>query len=85
MSTPFLTATYDASTGSMSLYVNGSLVATEPHATSTAWNATGAFAVGRDLVDSADNAYFDGEVSNVETFNNSLTASQALNLYEQNN
>ena len=74
-----LTGTYDASAGTMSLYVNGVLAGTGRH-TST-WSATGPFVIGRDKVDVANNAFFNGMVSDVEAYNYSMTPYQVSNLY----
>lgn len=60
-----LTATYDATTGFIGLYVNGTLAGTGHHAKANAWNATGALTVGNYRYQGAPNSYFDGRVSNL--------------------
>lgn len=70
-----LVGVYTASSGTMQLYVNGALVASGTF-TPVAWSATGPFAIGRDFVDVADNAWFDGEISDVDVYNSALTQAQ---------
>ena len=74
-----LVGTYDATSGIMSLYVNGTLAATGTH-TST-WSATGPFVVGRDKVDAVNNAFFNGQISDVETWSYALSAARVANLH----
>ncbi len=76
----YLTATYNAANGTMSLYVNGALAATGTH--TTTWNATGSFVIGRDFV-SAPDGFFNGDISNVQAFNYALSAPQITALYDQ--
>ncbi|WP_225099695.1 LamG-like jellyroll fold domain-containing protein [Streptomyces sp. CoH27] len=65
-----LTATYDASAGTMTLYVNGKQAATATH--TTKWNATGAFVIGN----GNGSAAFTGSVADVTTYQQALTAPQ---------
>ncbi|MFB7051755.1 ricin-type beta-trefoil lectin domain protein [Streptomyces vinaceus] len=60
-----LTATYDATTGFIGLYVNGTLAGTGYHAKTNAWKATGALTVGNYRHLGSPNSYFDGRVSNL--------------------
>ncbi len=71
-----LTATYNASTGEMALYLNG---VPDGQATHTAVAGfTGDFQVGEDLLNGARNAYFNGDVSQIQTWNQTLTPAQVL-------
>ncbi|MEU8975945.1 FG-GAP-like repeat-containing protein [Streptomyces monashensis] len=65
-----LTATYDASAGTMTLYVNGKQAATAGH--TSKWNATGGFAIG--------SAAFTGSVADVSTYQQALTGPQVASL-----
>ncbi|MFE4621867.1 LamG-like jellyroll fold domain-containing protein [Streptomyces mirabilis] len=67
-----LTATYDASAGTMTLYVNGKQAATASH--TSKWNATGAFTIGN------GNAYFTGRIADVNTYQQALTGPQVAAL-----
>jgi hypothetical protein len=75
----FLTGTYDASTGILSLYVNGQLAATSTDP--TPYSTTGPTAVGRGQWNGGDADWLDGYVSQVEGFGYALNASQVQDLY----
>lgn len=66
-----LTATYDATTGFMGLYVNGTLAGTGFHAKTNAWNATGPLTVGQYRYQGTPNSYFPGRVSNIAVYTHS--------------
>ncbi|MFD3328695.1 ricin-type beta-trefoil lectin domain protein [Streptomyces sp. NPDC058701] len=66
-----LTATYDATTGFIGLYVNGTLAGTGYHAKANAWNATGPLTVGQYRYQGAPNSYFAGRVSNIAVYSHS--------------
>ncbi|MEV7523640.1 ricin-type beta-trefoil lectin domain protein [Streptomyces sp. NPDC091371] len=63
-----LTATYDAATGFIGLYVNGTLAGTGYHAKANAWNATGPLTVGNYRYQGAPISYFAGRVSNIAVY-----------------
>ncbi|MEU7306093.1 LamG-like jellyroll fold domain-containing protein [Streptomyces sp. NPDC007206] len=67
-----LTATYDASAGTMTLYVNGKQAATATH--TSKWNATGAFTIGN------GSSAFTGSIANVSTYQQTLTGPQVAAL-----
>ncbi|MEV8623612.1 LamG-like jellyroll fold domain-containing protein [Streptomyces sp. NPDC051079] len=71
-----LTGVYDATTGAVSLYVDGVKKATAVHADADRWAATGPFVVGRDKVKGAYNAYFNGSVQRVAAFDYPLRDDQ---------
>jgi len=62
-----LTATYNASTGVMTLYANNLQVATGVHALST--DTTGNFLVGADQAAGANASFFNGQILGVQTWN----------------
>ncbi|MGW2883425.1 LamG-like jellyroll fold domain-containing protein [Streptomyces sp. NPDC001233] len=67
-----LTATYDASAGTMTLYVNGKQAATATH--TSKWNATGAFTIGN------GSAAFTGSIADVTTYQQALSGPQVAAL-----
>ncbi|MFE9454570.1 LamG-like jellyroll fold domain-containing protein [Streptomyces sp. NPDC006739] len=67
-----LTASYDASAGTMTLYVNGKQAASASH--SSKWNATGAFTIGN------GGAAFTGSIADVSTYQQALTGPQVASL-----
>ncbi|MCG6496063.1 ricin-type beta-trefoil lectin domain protein [Kitasatospora sp. A2-31] len=69
-----LTASYNADTGQMNLYVNGSLAGTAQHAASTSPTATGSLVVGRYRNNDASSNYLTGRVSNLAVYNTAVTA-----------
>ncbi|WP_405878781.1 hypothetical protein OG762_09155 [Streptomyces sp. NBC_01136] len=76
-----LVGTYDATTKTAQLYVNGSLAATATGVTS--WNATNAFAIGRSLYNGSNTDFFPGLISTVQAWNYALTPNQVTALYQQ--
>jgi hypothetical protein len=71
-----LTATYSHSTGEMALYLNGVSDATGTHTAVSGF--TGAFQVGEDLVNGARSAYFNGDLSQIQTWNKVLSPAEVL-------
>ncbi|MEU6402193.1 FG-GAP-like repeat-containing protein [Streptomyces sp. NPDC046985] len=69
-----LTATYQASTGRMTLYVDDVAAAQAAHIAK--WRATGALTTGAYLYNDALTGHFWGTVSDVETYSQALTAQQ---------
>jgi hypothetical protein len=69
-----LTGIYNASTGAIQLYVNGTLAASTTYTPS--WSATGAFTVGRSKYNGSPADYFPGEVSDVRAYSRSALASR---------
>ncbi|WP_158835217.1 ricin-type beta-trefoil lectin domain protein [Streptomyces sp. NRRL S-350] len=63
-----LTASYNANTGLMSLYVDGTLAATGSHRASTSPPSSGAFTLGRYRYQSAPTASFDGDISSTAVY-----------------
>jgi hypothetical protein len=76
-------ATYNATNGLMSLYVNGALQGTATNTTPV--NATGTLVLGRGLVNRAPAAWFPGDISTMDTWNYTLALTQIAALYEQIN
>ncbi|WP_031514937.1 LamG-like jellyroll fold domain-containing protein [Streptomyces sp. NRRL F-5123] len=74
-----LVATYDPGTSAMSLYVDGALQGTTTH-TRTSWNATGSFDIGEFFSSGNHSSYFNGQVSDVQTWNSVLTPAQIADL-----
>lgn len=66
-----LAGTYDAATGTMTIYVNG--VAAGSAIDSTPWNATGPVVIGRGFVDSGPNNYVHGAISDVQLYQATLS------------
>jgi len=75
-----LVGTYNASTGAISLYVNGSLAAT---ATDTApWTGSGPLTIGgMQTAGGTASQIFDGQVADVQVYQRTLTASDVSTLY----
>ena len=73
-----ITATYNKTAGLEALYVDGSPVDARSH--TSAWNATGKFQIGRYLDANASTRYFNGEVANVQVWNQTLTPNQVAAL-----
>lgn len=69
-----LTGVYDASTGKVSLFVDGTKKAETTH--TARWSATGPFVVGRDLVSGVRNAGFKGHLQRAEAFSYALRDDQ---------
>jgi RHS repeat-associated protein len=73
-----LTGIYDATAGQLRLYVNGALNSTV--ACSCAWNATGAFTVGRAKWNSINTDWWLGGIDDVRVYPKALTSDQVANL-----
>jgi len=73
-----ITATYNKTTGTMALYVDGNPSGTKAH--TTAWNATGKFQIGDYLNNNAHTGYFNGEVADAQVWNQTLTPNQVAKL-----
>ncbi|MEV4939838.1 LamG-like jellyroll fold domain-containing protein [Streptomyces zaomyceticus] len=69
-----LTGVYDASTGKVSLFVDGAKKAETTH--TARWSAGGPFVVGRDLVSGVRNAGFKGHIQRAEAFTYALRDDQ---------
>lgn len=78
-----LVGTYNATTHTAQLYVNGALVGTTTGITN--WAANGTMIIGADQYDAMITDYFPGEISNVQAFNYVLSAPQVTALYKQIN
>ena len=80
----FAEITYSASTGSETLYINGQAVTSA----SGTYNPSGAIdyaTIGADPTGQHyGNAYFNGKIADVQVYNRTLTAPQALQLYLNN-
>lgn len=75
-----LTATYDATSKTFTLYVNGTKVATGTHTTGFA--ATGPLAIGRQKTGGTASGFFGGTVGDVRTWTYALPATQVSWLYQ---
>ncbi|MFC3572429.1 LamG-like jellyroll fold domain-containing protein [Streptomyces yaanensis] len=71
---------FDATNGSMKLYVNGTQSGTTGTNT-TPWGATGPLTIGRDLYAGANSDALPGGVSNVQVYQRALSASEVSSLY----
>jgi hypothetical protein len=78
-----LVGTYNATTHTAQLYVNGTLVATQTGIDN--WAANGDLLVGADQYDAIIGDFFPGQISNLQTYNYVLTAPQVSALYDQIN
>ena len=78
-----LVGTYDAISHTAALYVNGSLAGTASGITN--WSATGPVTIGAAKYNATLTDYFPGDISDVETFDAPLSATQVGNLYQQLN
>jgi RHS repeat-associated protein len=76
----FLTGTYNASTGAMTLYVNGAAAGTATDTTPIA--AAGPLAIGRSKWDGSDTDWLHGSVADVQAYSTALTAAQVQALYQ---
>jgi hypothetical protein len=74
-----LTGTYDASTNTARLYVNGTNVSTVN--VGNTWSAGGNLTVGADLSAGSISDQFGGEISDVRTFGTALSGLQVAALY----
>lgn len=73
-----VTATYDASAQTVSLYVNGSLVGTAPF--TTPWKAQGETLIGRGRYNYTPVDFVNGKVDDVHFYNRALTSSEVATL-----
>ncbi|MCX3058344.1 LamG-like jellyroll fold domain-containing protein [Streptomyces beihaiensis] len=76
-----LVGTFDATTDTGRLYVNGTLAATVTGV--TPWSATGPFTVGRAKWAGSGTDYLPGKISDVQAWNYTLTGDQVSALYKQ--
>lgn len=76
-----LVGTYDATTRTGRLYVDGTLAATTTGV--TPWAATGTFTVGRAKYNGNSTDYFPGALSDVQAWNYALTQDQVTALHQQ--
>ncbi|SDO89899.1 LamG-like jellyroll fold domain-containing protein [Actinacidiphila guanduensis] len=76
-----LVGTYNATTHTARLYVNGTLAATATGVTS--WNATGPFTAGHDQYNGADGDHLPGAISDLQAWNYTLDPNQVTALYQQ--
>ncbi|NUR93785.1 MAG: hypothetical protein HOV67_00860 [Kribbellaceae bacterium] len=74
-----LVGTFDAATGKMTLYVNGTAAATGTNTTPFA--STGPLAIGRGKYNGANTDYFNGNIADVRVYPRAVTATEASNLY----
>jgi RHS repeat-associated protein len=74
-----LVAVYNASAGTMSLYINGALGASTT--VTTQFNATGAFAIGRALYGGKTTDFFNGQIANMQAYPRALSATDISTLY----
>jgi hypothetical protein len=75
-----LVGTFDATTGAVTLYVNGTAAANTAKDTSP-WNATGPLAIGGvRLVGGAANNLFNGAISDVQVYASALSATDAATI-----
>jgi RHS repeat-associated protein len=76
-----LVGTFDASTGTMSLYVNGALAATGHNP--SPWTGGGPLAIGGDQqAGGAQGAFFDGQIANVQVYQRALSGADVTALYK---
>ncbi len=73
-----LAGVYTASSGQISLYVDGALIGSAPW--SSSWDATGVLEVGRARANDAEAEYFDGMVDDVRVYGRALSAAEAAAL-----
>lgn len=78
----FLAGTYDANTGTMTLYVNGVAAGTATDVTPVA--AHGAFTVGSAKVNGAQGEWFDGQADTVQVYPRVLSPAEVSTLYGSN-
>ncbi|HKS98590.1 MAG TPA: LamG-like jellyroll fold domain-containing protein [Rugosimonospora sp.] len=73
-----VTATYKASSGTMALYVDGNPAGTYTH--TSPWDATGKLQIGTHRANDAYTGYFNGQIADVQTWNQTLTPAQVADL-----
>ncbi|HEY2448289.1 MAG TPA: LamG-like jellyroll fold domain-containing protein, partial [Mycobacterium sp.] len=76
----FLTGTYNAGTGAVTLYVNGA-AASVTGTDTTPIASSGALAIGRAKWDGSDGDWVDGQIANVQVYPYTLSATQVSSLY----
>ncbi|QUQ67857.1 Concanavalin A-like lectin/glucanases superfamily protein [Kutzneria sp. CA-103260] len=76
-----LVGTYNATTGTLSLFVNGAAQGTAHN--TTPFTASGPLAIGRGLSNATNTGFFSGKLSNVQTWSYSLAPAQVLALNQQ--
>ncbi len=78
-----LTGVFDATTGTMTLYVNGTAATKTGTNTTPPYNAAGPLTIGgvATVGSHTPYEYFDGDVSDVRTYTGALTATQVQALY----
>src|SRR5260221_6448330 len=77
-----LVGTFDATSKTMSLYVNGTLAGTATD--NAAWNAADSLVIGGMRLGGAASDNFAGSVSGVKAYNRALSATDVANLYSGN-
>jgi hypothetical protein len=75
-----LVGVYDSVNNVIELYVNGSLVATQP--VPPAWNAGGPAAIGRAKFNAAPSDFWPGRITDARVYSRALTAQDVLTLYQ---
>lgn len=78
-----LIATYNAATHTAALYVNGTLADTATGI--DGWSSSIGLTIGAAQYNQQMTDYFPGQISNVDTYNYALNATQAAQLYSQQN
>ncbi len=76
-----LVGTFDATTDTGRLYVNGTLAATITGI--TPWTSTGPFTIGSAKYNGTETDYFPGTLSNIQAWNYTLNTDQITALYDQ--
>ncbi len=75
-----LVGTFDSSSGTMSLYVNGTLAATGNNP--SPWTGSGPLTIGGDeTAGGTQSAFFKGQIADVQVFQRTLSASDVTTLY----
>ncbi|MFI1167099.1 LamG-like jellyroll fold domain-containing protein [Streptomyces sp. NPDC020801] len=74
-----LVGVYDASSGAIKLYVNGTLSGSGTN--TTPWNATGPLTIGQDKYAGSAGDPLPGAVSNVQVYQRALSGSEVTSLY----
>ncbi|MER6978251.1 LamG-like jellyroll fold domain-containing protein, partial [Streptomyces carpinensis] len=74
-----LVGVFDASTGAIKIYVNGTLSGSGTN--TTPWNATGPLTIGQAKYAGAPTDLLPGAVSNVQVYQRALSASEVTSLY----
>jgi RHS repeat-associated protein len=75
----FVTGTYDANTGTMTLYVNGAAAGSGTDSTPIA--SHGPLLIGAGQYDGTTGNFFDGQIANVQVYPRALSASEVSSLY----